>query len=264
MINNYLPEKVQIKEIKSVSPSVKDITLKKEVSFNSGQFVQISIPSVGEAPFTISSSPFDKNITITVNNVGTLTSELHKLKKGDFVGFRGPYGNGFNIEYLKNKDVNIISGGCGFAPVRSLIFYLLKNKNSFGRINFVYGARSPKDVLCSSEVKKWSSVRSVITVDSPDNLWKGHKGVVTDLLTAENISLNGVNVIVGPPVMMKYSVLKLKELGVKDEDIHLSLERLMYCAVGRCEHCRVGKYLVCRDGPVFSYSQIKDCFRVES
>jgi len=271
MSNPYEPIKAEILEVITETPQIKTFVLKpeKDFGFEAGQFIQLTVPGVGEGPFTPSSSPYEKEkLEVTIMRVGKITSSLHTKKKGDFVGIRGPYGNKYPIEEWKGKEVLIVGGGVGLAPLRALFLALVHNIDDYKKIAFCYGAKTPQDIVYKESIlKKWpdnfkGKVSFRVTVDAGDEKWKGRVGLVTTTLDGideeiKNIE-ESVSVVCGPPIMMKFTTLKLLDVGYKPENIYLSMEKNMSCGIGKCGHCQLGKYLVCRDGPVFTYSQLKD------
>lgn len=262
-MNPYLPQQTKVKEIISEAPNIKTFILEPEDGFvfQTGQFIQLTLPGVGEAPFTPSSNPQIKEyLEITVMNVGKVTSLLHSLSKEAVLGLRGPYGKGYPLEEFQRKDILIVGGGVGLAPLRSLILDLANQRKDYGRIYLRYGARSPQDIIYKNQFKEWQKFLDVeLTVDKKDALWKGRVGVVTSLLDDLKINLeNTVAVVCGPPIMMKFTTLKLLDKGILPTHIYLSMEKNMSCGLGKCGHCRLGKYYVCRDGPVFRYSEVKE------
>lgn len=271
MNNPYQPVKTEIMQVTPETPQIKTFLLKPEnhFDFRAGQFIQLTVPGVGEAPFTPSSSPYERErIEVTVMQVGKATSALHHMKKGDVVGIRGPYGNKYPIDKWKNKEILIVGGGVGLAPLRSLFFTLLHNVENYKRIVFCYGAKTPPDIVYKGSIlDKWQKelpdkVSFRITVDKGDKEWKGRVGLVTTTLDGINEEISSIadseSVVCGPPVMMKFTTLKLLDVGYKPENIYLSMEKNMSCGVGKCGHCQLGKFLVCRDGPVFTFDQLKD------
>jgi sulfite reductase subunit B len=263
--NIYLPTEARIEEIVSETPEISTFRLApvKPVKFKAGQFVQLTVPGVGEAPFTPSSSPYNQEILdITVMKVGRVTRALHKMKKGERVGLRGPYGAGYTLDEFKGKEILLVGGGVGLAPLRSLFLALLHDIISYKQIFLYYGARTPKDLIYKRGLKKWEKEEKVnlsITVDKGDRKWKGSIGLVTTLLDNLTLELkNSIAVVCGPPVMMRFTTLKCLDLGYSPNNIYLSMERNMSCGLGQCGHCMMGRYYVCKDGPVFKYSQIKD------
>ncbi len=265
MKNPYLPIEAKIDEIIEETPNIKTFVLKpkEEISFVTGQFVEITVPGIGEAPFTPSSSPHQKGrVELTIMNVGLVTNRLHQMKQGEIVGIRGPYGKGYPLDKMYGKEVLILGGGVGMAPLRSFLLTLLEQPDKFKRIVLCYGARSPQDIVYKSQFKEWMEDKNLEvyrSVDKADHNWKETEGVVTVLLDKFQVDLgNSVAVVCGPPIMMKFGTFKLIELGHRPENIYLSMEKNMSCGLGKCGHCALGRFYVCKDGPVFSYDMIKD------
>lgn len=274
MRNPYLPSPVKIVDVQEETPTVKTYALKKRgFHFRPGQFVELTVFGAGEAPFSISSSPFDGGrFQVSVAKVfdpntmraGKVTSALHEKRIGEIVAIRGPYGTSYPIEEIAGKDVTIIGGGIGLAPLRSLTLALLHEREKYGDMKLLYGARTPRDLVFKKELEGWRNELEVqLTVDRGDEGWEGNVGVVTTLFDIVEIDpANNVAFVCGPPIMMRFVVQKLLRMGFAPDDIHLSLERLMNCGVGKCGHCNIGKYYVCKDGPVFAYEQVKDVPRL--
>ena len=263
--NIYQPVEAEIEDIIQETPTIKTFVLKlnSQFSFRTGEFIELTVPGIGEAPFTPSSDPkATSKIDITIMNVGRVTSILHNMKKGDILGIRGPYGKGYPLDKFKGKDILIAGGGVGLAPLRSLIFSLFSDMDSYNKVALRYGARSPADLVYKNSLPEWSKKKKVdlvITVDNGDATWKGNVGLVTTILKDLPLDLNkAVAVVCGPPIMMKFVTLKLLELGFKPQDIYLSMEKNMSCGLGKCGHCRIGKFYACKDGPVFVYEDLKD------
>jgi NAD(P)H-flavin reductase len=196
--------------------------------------------------------------------VGAVTERIHALNKGAKVGIRGPVGQPYPLEKFKGREVLIVGGGVGLAPLRALFFALIEEKNAYKKIIIRYGARSPGDIVYRKEVATaWGNpqVDLSLTVDKGDETWKGNIGVVTTILEKNKLSVNiqnSVAVVCGPPIMMKFATLKLLERGYPPEGIYLSMEKNMSCGIGKCGHCRIGPYYACKDGPVFTYDKIKE------
>lgn len=229
-----------------------------------GQFVQLSIFGIGEAPISISSSPTkeDKSaFEICVRKVGTFTSALHRLEKGDKIGVRGPFGKGFPIDEFKGNDLLIVAGGLGIVPLRSLINFVIDKRRDFGSVMVLLGCKAPKDRLFSDEVAKWEEMTDIgyaCTVDKADPEWKGNVGVITNLIPGVNIDANRTYaVVVGPPIMYKFVIAELLKKKIPEKQIILSLERRMKCGLGKCGHCQINNLYVCKDGPTFTYAQIR-------
>ena len=232
-----------------------------------GQFTEIYIPGVGEAPVSVSGTESDGVIIQTVRSIGTLTEYLFKFKEGDLIGIRGPYGKGWPIEKLKDKDVLIVGGGIGLAPLRPVIKEVEKNRGDYGRLSILYGARTPSLLLYRYEFDEYRKIPNselLLTVDHADETWTGNVGVVTQLIPKASIDPgNAIALVCGPEIMMRFTVKALEKQGFKENQIYLSLERRMKCGVGLCGHCQVGPYFVCRHGPVFPYWMIKKYFWVD-
>jgi sulfhydrogenase subunit gamma (sulfur reductase) len=228
-----------------------------------GQFVQVSIVGVGECPISVCSSPTrPQTFELCVRRVGEVTSHIHRLQQDDVVGIRGPLGRGFDLEELYGKDILIVSGGLGLAPARSLIQCILDRRDRFGDFHLLYGAREPKELLFREDITLWRESPDVnfhVTVDRPDEQWRGKSGVVT-VLFRELAPLNPtetVAVIIGPPVMFKFVVLEVLARRIPQRNIYCSLERRMKCGIGKCGHCQVNNIYVCLEGPVFKYGELK-------
>ena len=193
---------------------------------------------------------------------GKVTDRLHSIQKGVELGIRGPYGKGYPLNEFKGKEIYIVGGGVGLAPLRSLLLALLNTKEDYKKIIFRYGARTPNDIIYKNLVEEWKNGTDIdvkLTVDKADNSWKGNEGVVTTILDNKDVNIeNAVGVVCGPPIMMKFATFKLVEMGFKDSQIYLSMEKNMSCGIGKCGHCRVGNFYCCKEGPVFTYDQIKD------
>jgi sulfhydrogenase subunit gamma (sulfur reductase) len=228
-----------------------------------GQFVEVSILGVGEAPISISSSPSRSNgaFELCVRKVGDVTNAIHRLKPGSFLGIRGPFGRGFPIEKFRGKDMLFAPGGLGLAPLRSLINQVLDERAMFGRVLILYGARNPSEMLFKDELARWanrSDIELLTTVDKGDETWKGNVGVITTLFRQISINpRNTVAVTCGPPVMYRFVLMEFFGKGISEGNIYLSLERRMKCGVGKCGHCQINNVYACQSGPVFPYSEIK-------
>jgi NAD(P)H-flavin reductase len=266
-INPYLPIRADIEEVIQETPTIKTFLLRPRVRlpFRTGQFIELTVPGIGEAPFTPSSSPeIDETTEVTVMKAGKVTSALHEMKAGQWVGIRGPFGCGYALEEFAGKQILIVGGGVGLAPLRSLFLALMNNLDAYERIVFCYGARTPSDIVYRETVlNEWPEldprVSFRITVDQGSESWKGSVGLVTTTLDDLDVHIpSSVAVVCGPPIMMKFSTFKLIGLGYKPEQIYLSMEKNMSCGIGQCGHCQLGKYYVCQDGPVFTYDQIED------
>ncbi|MDH5695516.1 MAG: FAD/NAD(P)-binding protein [Dehalococcoidia bacterium] len=267
--NVYLPHIVVIDKIIDETPDTrtfhfnfKDEKPGKEFAFEPGQFAEFSIFGIGEAPFVISSSPTRSgHLEFTPRRVGRLTNALHRLGTGAEIGFRGPYGNGFPLDFLQNKNLIFIGGGIGLAPLRSLIWNVMDNRNKYKKIDIIYGARSPADLCFKYDLEAWDkdkTVNMVTTVDKGDEAWTGRVGLVPKVLEEVAPSAkDAVAIVCGPPIMIRFTFPVLEKLGFTPEQMITTLEKRMKCGIGKCGRCNIGNIYVCRDGPVFSYEQIK-------
>jgi NAD(P)H-flavin reductase len=263
--NIYQPSEAIIEDIIQETSLIKTFVLrpKEAFSFRTGQFIELTVPGHGEAPFTPSSDPGVKDrFDVTIVKAGCVTEKLHSLKIGDSLGIRGPYGKGYPLDKFKGKDVLIVGGGVGLAPLRSLLYSLFGDIDNYNKVVLRYGARTAADIIYKNLVPGWSKNKKtdvMFTVDVGDPSWQGNVGLVTTILKDLPIDLNkAVGVVCGPPIMMKFVTLKLLELGFKPQDIYLSMEKSMSCGLGKCGHCRVGKFYACKDGPVFTFEELKD------
>ncbi|MCB4757377.1 MAG: FAD/NAD(P)-binding protein [Elusimicrobia bacterium] len=262
--NPYHSVRSEVLDVITETPTIKTIRFRpaRPISFRTGQFVAVSIPGVGEAPFTPSSQPSISDVLeVSVMRVGKVTERIHQLKKGDIIGVRGPLGAGYPLNEFKNKEILILGGGCGFAPLRSLMYSFFEMSGQFKKLYFRGGCRAPGEFLYRKEMEGWASRKDLnleLTVDKGDESWKGHVGVVTTILDSVEMDFkNGVVVVCGPPIMMKFGTKKILEMGFREENIYLSMEKNMSCGIGKCGHCRLGTHYCCKDGPVFKYSAIK-------
>lgn len=236
-----------------------DPDLAESFTYRPGQFMEVSVLGVGEAPISISSTPSRPGIIeLVVRRVGRVTEALHHLDQNAMVGLRGPYGNGWPVGRLRQEDLLIISGGLGLAPLRSLINYVLDHRAEFGRLTIMYGARTCDDLLFKDELADLESrqdVNLLVTVDqNPDGRWTGRTGVVTTLFEGQEFDPQRTYALVCvPPVAFKFVAAELVKRGFPGERILMSLERKMQCGVGKCGGCCVGHKYTCLDGPVFSY-----------
>jgi len=265
MLNPYESIDAKVEEIITETPLIKTFAIrpKEKMPFLTGQFIEFGIKGFGEAPFTPSSSPFEtERMEVTIMKAGGLTEKIHSLKKSSVVQIRGPYGKGYPIERMYAKDILIVGGGVGMAPLRSFLFTLLAERDKYKSITLCYGSKTPQDIVYKSAFVGWmknKNIRIYRSVDKADSSWEETEGVVTVLLDKFSVGLdNSVAVVCGPPIMMKFATLKLLKLGHKPQNILLSMEKNMSCGLGKCGHCGVGRFYVCQDGPVFTYDQLKD------
>jgi NAD(P)H-flavin reductase len=234
--------------------------------FSPGQFNMLYVFGAGEVPISISSDPaYPESIKHTTRVVGTVTKAMHVLKPGDTLGVRGPFGTSWPLELGRGKDVVIIAGGIGLAPLRPAIFKLLADRQRYRRIILLYGTRTPRDILFKHDLKRWRShfdLEVYVTVDRAMGAWRGNVGVVIKLIPRAPFDpSNAIALICGPEVMMRFSIEALRQRGIGSEHIFVSMERNMKCGLGLCGHCQYGPYFVCKDGPVFRYDRIESIFR---
>jgi len=261
----YRPIEAVVEDILVETPTIKTFVLrpKKAFAFKTGQFIEMTLPGVGEAPFTPSSDPNIKDkIDVTIMNVGKVTSLLHGVCKNTSVGIRGPYGKGYPLDEFAGKDILIVGGGVGLAPLRSLLLALFAQIDRYNKVVLCYGARTPQDMVYKKLIPEWTKQKKthvITTVDTGDPTWKGNVGLVTTILKDLPVNMKKcICVVCGPPIMMKFATLKLLDIGFDPNGIYLSMEKNMSCGLGKCGHCRIGKYYACKDGPVFTYEQLKD------
>jgi len=271
--NPYIPYITKVKSIVSENKAndIKTIELefKKEEDYKKfdyipGQFAEISLIGKGECPIGIASSPTEKGtIKFTIKKMGTVTSGFHNCEEGDIVGVRGPCGNGWPVEEMKGKNIVVIGGGFAFSTLRSLIIYLLdeKNRKDYGDITVIYGNRDPGEVLYQDILDEWKKrddIKVVLTIDREAEGWSEEVGFVAPIVKKVGPnSDNAVAVICGPPIMIKTTIAVMEELNWKDEQILNSLEMRMKCGIGKCGRCNIGNKFVCVDGPVFSLAELK-------
>ena len=262
----YLPEPATIVKVEQMTQTEKLFELKlksgRELGHKPGQFIELSVMGIGEAPISVSSSPTKKGgFELVVRKAGRVTGALHRLTAGSHVGIRGPFGTNFPAEELKGKDILFVGGGIGLVPLRSFINYVLDNRKDYGRVMIFFGSRNPTERLFRDELTAWANRDDVEfheTVDRADDSWTGNVGVITTLFPNVEIDpVSTVCAIVGPPVMYKFVVIELRQRKVPYENILLSLERRMKCGVGKCGHCQIQDLYVCKDGPVFRFSDIQ-------
>ncbi len=264
--NPYAFIDAEVLKVSDETSNIKTFTLKPRgnISFKAGQFMDVTLPGIGEAPFTPSSNHNStETLDFTIMSAGRVTRLIHEKKAGDIIGLRGPYGARYPLENFRGKEVFIVGGGVGLAPLRALLYALFNDAGEYKKIILRYGARTPKDIVYKNEIDSWRArgphVDIGITCDVGDDSWSGHVGLVTTILKTEGLDINNaVAIVCGPPIMMKFATFRLLDLGFKDSQIYLSMEKNMSCGIGKCGHCRIGPYYACKDGPVFSYDKIKE------
>lgn len=257
----------EIYEIRQESPLIRTLRVRPEkpMPFLTGQFIELTIPGVGEAPFTPSSSHYTSEVMdITIMKVGFVTQHIHQAKPGDRIGLRGPYGSHYPLDRFAGKDLLILGGGCGLAPLRSLFKTLLHEEDKYNSITFCAGAKTPEDCIYKEEIEEWRRHKKVNLLRAVDEVPEGQEWgedvcLVTKLLEQVDIRPDGNPAIVcGPPVMMKFGTRDLLKYGYRGKNIYLSMEKKMYCGFGQCRHCMIGNHYACKDGPVFTYDEIKN------
>ncbi len=238
------------------------------LSFKPGQFTMLYVFGVGEVPISISGDAHKpERLVQTIRKVGLVTEALCRLRKGDVVGVRGPFGSHWPLEQASGGDVVIVAGGIGLPPLRPAIYHILRHRQDYGRVYLLYGARTPADLLFPEELKRWQHTLShapgaspvQVTVDRAEGDWDGVVGVVTSLIPGLRLDPNRTTALmVGPEVMMRFAISELRKRGIPEANLYLSMERNMKCAVGFCGHCQLGPQFVCKDGPVFAFPQVRD------
>ena len=268
--NPYVPKLAVIEKIitetwdtKTFRAVFADDEYREKFTYEPGQFQLVSVFGVGEATFCLTSTPTRKGfVEFSVKKVATVTCALHELDEGATVGIRAPLGNKFPYEQFKGNDLWFIGGGIGMAPIRSLLNFCLDNRADYGKVNIIYGARTPGDLCYTYEFDEWRkspNTELFLTVDAGDDDWKGNEGFVPAyLLDLKPSPKNAVAITCGPPIMIKYVLQNLEQLGFADDQVYTTLEMKMKCGIGKCGRCNIGPVYVCVDGPVFSLAQLKE------
>ncbi len=236
-------------------------------AFAAGQFNMLYVFGLGEVPMSITGDPAEQDTIVhTTRNVGSVTAAICRLKRGDVVGIRGPFGTSWPVEEAAGQDVVILAGGVGLAPLRPAIYRILLNRAKYGKVSLIYGSRTPADLLYQNEIAKWRSrpdFRVEVTVDRAASAWQGSVGVVTTLIPKVSFDpQRTVAMICGPEVMMRFVARDLEDRGLQKKQIYISMERNMKCAVGFCGHCQLGPQFICKDGPIFRFDQIAPLLRI--
>lgn len=262
MTNEYLPVLSKITKVVKHTDTEYTFTMeyKGDTKVKPGQFFELSIPKYGEAPISVSGIG-EGTIDFTIRRVGKVTNEIFENYEGDSLFIRGPYGNGFDVEDYKNKEVIIVAGGTGVSPVRGVIDYFAKNPSDAVKTTVIAGFKSPEDILFKEDIKLWKdNLNLVLTVDSNGGNTDYNEGLVTKYIP--NVEFKDIKnvaaIVVGPPIMMKFAVAELQKRGIQDEQIWISQERKMCCGLGKCGHCRINDVYICLEGPVFNYTVGKD------
>lgn len=263
----YEPMLCRLQVIEDLTPLEKNFRLVrpdgKPFGHQPGQFVQLSVFGYGEAPISVASSPTRGNyLDLGVRRVGTLTTALHQMQPGDVVGIRGPFGSCFEVDQLADHHLLLVAGGCGLSPMRALIQYCEDRRDRFGRVVFLYGAKTPEDLLYKEDLAAWAAggqleCHYAVDTVAPGQQWTGHVGLITTLIPPLQLDWQRtIAVVVGPPVMYRFVIEQLRRKGLADRQIIVSLERHMKCGVGKCGHCVIEHLYCCIDGPVFRLEQL--------
>jgi len=268
-----LPEPAEIVEKRSFAPDIHayrlrlvDPAARPRFDFTPGQFNMVYVPGVGEVAISISSDPDDEDLEHTIRIVGRTTRVIAELGPGDMLGLRGPFGNGWPLHEARFKDVVVVTGGIGCAPVTGAIDYMFRRRASFGHLTVMHGVKKPADLVHRTRFEAWRrepDTTVLLTADQPDRAWRDRSGVVTELFDQiEMAPERTVAFLCGPEVMLHFATRTLRRRGLADDRIFLSLERNMHCAVGLCGHCQLGPEFVCKDGPILPYRRVARFFRV--
>jgi anaerobic sulfite reductase subunit B len=258
--NEYIPFISEILEVIEHTEIEYTFRMEFKGDVKPGQFFEVSLPKYGEAPISVSGIG-ENYVDLTIRRVGKVTDEIFKNYVGDKLFLRGPYGNGFDIENYKGKEVIVVAGGTGLSPVKGIVDYFSNNKEDCNGFTLISGFKSPKDILFKEDIKTWEkNMNLILTVDGAEEGYEGKVGLVTkyvpelDIKDKENVQV----IVVGPPMMMKFTVLEFLKLGIKEENIWISQERKMCCGIGKCGHCKIDDTYICLDGPVFNYVKGKE------
>ena len=258
-----------VTDVRTDTPDVKTFRVvgldgKKPFAHIPGQCAMLSMPGIGEALFSITSSPTNEEyLEFSIKKCGCVTTWLHEIEPGQQVTIRGPYGNGFPVDTeLKGKDLLIIAGGIGLAPVRSVINYVRANRSNYGTLDIVYGSRSKEDLVDYQEIlDEWMAEDGInvhLTIDREQPDWDGHVGFVPNYVKELNFDTSKTVVMCGPPIMIKFTLAGLEELGFQRDQVYTTFELKMKCGVGKCGRCNIGDKYVCKDGPVFRLDQMTE------
>lgn len=261
MAPEFLPITRVRRETRDVFTLEFDVTKRGGFAFSPGQFNMLYAFGMGESAISISGDPdCPEKLVHTIRAVGTVTRALQKLRKGDTIGIRGPFGRPWPMAEAHGKDLVVVAGGIGLAPLRPVIYYALRHRESFGKVVIVYGSRNPADLLFTKEIETWRKnldMEIEVTVDSADRSWKGHTGVVTKHLGKTDFDpAKAMAMMCGPEIMMRFAARELERLGTPTTSIWVTMERNMRCGAALCGHCQFGPSFICREGPVYRYDQV--------
>jgi sulfhydrogenase subunit gamma (sulfur reductase) len=261
----YLPEMATVKQTRMMNGTELYMKLVldsgEELQYKPGQFLEVSVAGLGEAPISITSSPTQKEgFELVIRNAGNVTKAIHKMKPGAKVGIRGPYGHGYPYKDMMGRNLIFICGGIGLVPQRSFINYVLHNRSDYGEVTILQGVKCQLQRFFREELARWShrnDIHFIETVDEQEDCWNGNVGVVTTLIPKIETELTNADIFIcGPPVMYKFVLFALNEANVSPERIWVNLERRMKCGVGKCGHCQINNVYVCQSGPVFKWSDL--------
>lgn len=268
--NPMIPENFRVKKVSKETYDTFTLDLEptngsEEFPFKAGQFNMLYVVGVGEVPISISGDPTKPQALIhTTRSVGTVTKAMCRLRSGDILGVRGPYGSCWPVEEAISQDVVIVAGGIGLAPLRPVIYQILAHRKKYGQAILLYGARTPEDLLYPQEIEQWRTRFNLevhVTVDRGTGDWHGNVGVVTTLIPKAQFDVkNTLSMVCGPEIMMRFTVMELQKRGLTNDRIYISAERNMKCGIGLCGHCQFGPTFVCKDGPVFRYDRAAELF----
>jgi NAD(P)H-flavin reductase len=266
-----MPRVARVRGRRRDAPQVWTLDIEAEdalPAFAPGQFNMLTVFGIGEAPISLSGDPAEPGRLVhTIRAVGPVSAALTRLGPGDVLGLRGPFGMGWPMAEAAGRDVVIVAGGLGAAPLRPALYRLLAERARYGKIALLYGARSPADILFRREIESWRRRLDIdieVTVDHAPSDWRGHIGVVTTLIARADFDpLHAIALVCGPEVMMRFAIAALGEAGLADDAIYLSMERNMKCAVVFCGHCQFGTVFICRDGPVFRYDRVRGLLAIK-
>lgn len=260
--------RVEVENIHTFTMELVDPGLRRAYRFAPGQFNMLYAYGVGEVPISIVSDPAEPTLLEhTISAAGRVTSVMARWKVGDIAGVRGPYGRGWPMDAARGRDVVVVTGGLGCAPVVGVIHYIFRRRDDYGTLHIMHGMRTPLHLLYRERFDEWRQhprTRVYLTVDQPDKSWRYSVGVVTNLFDEVNTDPSAIVMMCGPEVMMRYALRALGEKGVSDDNVYLSMERHMQCAIGLCGHCQFGPNFLCKDGPVFQYAAVKRLFGIEN
>jgi NAD(P)H-flavin reductase len=267
-VDPMVPRPYRVRRVRHEMPDTFTLELEPEdrgeiPAFAPGQFNMLYVFGVGEIPISISGDPSRRGPLVhTTRAVGVVSKAMRDLKQGDSIGVRGPFGSHWPIERAQGKDVVIVAGGIGLAPLRPAMYHLSAERDSYGKVILLYGARTSSDILFRRELETWRAQFDLdvyVTVDRATGAWRGSVGVVTRLISRAPFDpLNTVAMVCGPEIMMRFTTTELLKRGVSAENLYISMERNMKCAIGQCGHCQYGPHFVCKDGPVFAFTAVRD------